>query len=258
MFTLNHFIWLGIVTVLMVTSFVLLMRYRPSLRTVLTVACVICVLSELVKVFSSIEMIPSLDGSEYYPYMKPQHLPLHLCSLQILTVFYARFSGNEKRREYILAFMYPTCTVGALFALAIPSIFSGSVPVAEAFTKPLAYQYFIFHAMLIVLGLYIFASGEINLRPRHYASTLTILGILAFVSLYLNSMFADAVFEDNSLVSVEYTPNFLFTYNPPIDVQLTEIWHWYVYLGVIACLAVILVTLFYLPVFLRAGKSKTK
>lgn len=257
MFTTNHFIWLAIIVVLIAVSLMLLKKHRPSLRTVLTVACVICVLSELIKVFSSIEMVPSADGSEFYPYIKPQHLPLHLCSLQLLTIFYTRFSQNEKRRGTILGFMYPTCIAGAFFALLLPSIFSfGSCPVAEAFTKPLAYQYFLFHAMLIILGIYIPMSGEVKLGKKHYGQSLLMLLGVAFISLYVNSMFSDAVYEDNSLVSVEYTPNFFFTYNPPIDIQLTELWHWYLYLGVLLVLAVVLITAFYLPFILRERRTK--
>lgn len=254
MFSVNHFIWVFVSLALIVTSLILLKKYKPSLDFVLTVACVVCFLSEFIKVFSSIDLIPAADGTDFYPYMKPQHLPLHLCSIQILTVFYTRFSKNEKRRETVLAFMYPTCTAGAAFAIALVSIFPNTVPTEEAFTHPMAYQYFLFHTMLIILGLYIPMSGQIDLRPRHcLSSTLMLLGA-AFLSLYVNSMLSVGVYSSNTLESVEYTPNFFFTYNPPIDIQFTELWHWHVYLAVLAALAVLLILAFYVPVFVKAKR----
>lgn len=256
MFSVYHIIWIVLSVSIITVSLILLRRYKPSLRFVLTVACIVSLASELIKVFSSIDMIPSADGTEFYPYMKPQHLPLHLCSLQILTILYARFSKNERAREHLLAFMYPTCVAGAAFAIALVSIFPNSVPTEEAFTHPLAYQYFLFHTMLIILGLYIPMSGEIDLRPRHAVTSAGMLLLVGFLSLYANSMFSVAVYDSNTLVSVEYTPNFFFTYNPPIDIALTELWHWYVYLAVIACLAIVLITLFYIPIFVRAKRKK--
>jgi hypothetical protein len=47
-----------------------------------------------------------------------------------------------------------------------------------------------------------------------------------------------------------------FTYRPPINIALTKIWHWYLYLAVITVLAASLVALFYIPVFRKAGKKK--
>ena len=258
MFSVYHVIWMILCAAIIAVSLVLLRKYKPSLRFVLTVACVVCLISELIKIFSSIELVPSADGSMFYPYMKPQHLPLHLCSLQILTILYARFFGNERRKEYLLAFMYPTCIAGAAFAIVLVSIFPNSVPTEEAFTHPLAYQYFLYHTMLVILGLYILLSGEVKLRPKHCLSSLGILLGIGILSLYVNSMFSDAIFEADTLLSVEYTPNFFFTYAPPIDIPLTELWHWYVYLGVIATLATVLIVTFYIPVFLRAKKESNR
>ena len=44
--------------------------------------------------------------------------------------------------------------------------------------------------MLVVLGLYIPLSREVELRPRHYLSTMAIVVAAGFVSFYLNSAFA--------------------------------------------------------------------
>ena len=63
-------------------------------------------------------------------------------------------------------------------------------------------------------------------------------------------------YENGTLISVDFVPNLFFTYAPPIDIKLTQIWHWYVYLLVILGLAVTLVAFFYIPVFRKARKQK--
>lgn len=255
MFTVYHFIWLAISVVLIAGTLVFLKQRRPPLKSVLSVCCVLCVLSELVKDLSVIKMVPSSDGSMLLPYMEMQHLPFHLCSIQILLIFFARFARPGRGRTTVLAFMYPTALIGAALALAMPSIFSTSIEVSQAFTHPLAYQFFLYHSMLVVLGAYIPLCGEVELRPKHYFSTLGILGAMAMASLYLNSMFAAATYEDGELISVEYATNFFFTYTPPLPVPLTSVGQWLVYLAVICLLAAALIGLCYLPVFLKARKK---
>lgn len=256
MFTVNHFIWLAISVALITAFTVYLNKRKPSVKTVLSFCCVGGVLSELVKVFSVLELVPSADGSRLYPFLEPEHFPFHLCSIQILFLFYARFAKDGRKKDALLAFMYPSCSVGAFLALLMPSIFPDPVDVSNAFTHPLAYQYFLYHAMLIIFGLYVYTSGKVDIRPKHYFSTIGILGVLAFCSLYVNSMFGTAIYKNSKLVAVENTTNFFFTYEPPIDIKFTEPWHWYLYLAIIFTAAVVFIGLFYIPVFIRYGKKK--
>ncbi|MBO4358844.1 MAG: YwaF family protein [Erysipelotrichaceae bacterium] len=247
MFTWRHFVWLGICLAIIVTSVVLYRKKRPSLKDVLSICCGVCVYSEVTKVFSTIQMVPSSDGSIILPYIPTNHLPLHLCSIQILLIFFVRFTENKKMREKILAFMYPTCLIGAIMALAMPSIFTTSIPVEKAFTAPISYQFFIFHSMLIALGLIIAMSGEVRWEKKHIYSTLIIIAIAAFVSIYVNSLLASPTYVDGKLVSVDFWPNFFFTYNNPLGIRVTEKWQWLLYLAIISALAIVLVTLCYLP-----------
>lgn len=259
MFSVYHFLWLVIAGVLVAGGLVVLCRRRVPLRTVLTAACVGAVLSECVKVFCTVEMVPSQDGSMVFPYLKPQELPLHLCSMQILLIFYVRFAKNSARRTMLLAFMYPTCFLGGLAALALPSIYSANmVAPAQSFLQPLAYQFFLYHTMLVLLGLYILLSRQVVLRPRHFGTTMGLLGALAFVSIYLNSIFAGATYTNGVLMHVDYTPNFMFTYQPPIPVTLTTIGDWGLYLLVLCVLATALVALCYVPVFQRSRTQRSK
>ncbi len=256
MFTMYHFAWLAICAVLIVGMARYLHRHKPSLQCVLSFCCAGAALSEFIKVFSVIELVPSSDGSGLYPYMELQHLPFHLCSIQILFIFYARFSQNRRLRTALLAFMYPTCLLGALSALALPSIFTASIDVSQAFTHPLAYQFFLYHTMLVILGLYIYQSGQVDIHSRHYLSTMVLVCLVGFLSLYLNSAFATPVYQNGELVSVEYTTNFFFTYKTPIGLQLTQLWQWYLYLIILLILAIVLIALLYIPVFIKDAAAK--
>ena len=256
MFTMGHIIWLAICLMSGVGAFWYLKKNKPALEKVLSVACVGCVISELVKTFSVLQMVPSADGSAMHLYLEMHHLPLHLCSIQIAMIFYARFSKNKANRETVLAFMYPTCAIGAFLALMMPSIFTADTSVADAFLRAHPYQYFLYHVMLVVLGLYIAVSGEVDIKPKHYRSTMAILSVLAFASIYFNSMFAAPTYVNGELVSVDMSTNFFFTQEAPLGIALTEKWHWFVYLAVIASLGVVLIGLFYLPFFRKARKEK--
>ena len=249
MFTISHLIWIIICITIITIALIYLNKHKPSLKNFLTISCVICFISEMIKFFSTIQLVPSSDGSMYYPFIEQQHLPLHLCSLQILLIFYARFAKDSERKEMLLAFMYPTCIVGAILAIAMPSIFNESIHISQAFTHPLAYQFFLYHTMLIILGIYIAISKQVNIKAKHYFSTIAILGGIAFISLYVNSSLASTTYINGELISVDYTPNFFFTYNLPMRIPYTEIWHWYLYMIVIALLAIIIIGLFYLPYF---------
>ena len=247
MFSIQHFIWLAISAVGIFLSLRYILAQKTSLKQVLTVACVLAFISELIKIFANIQMVPTADGSAMHMFMEWRHLPFHLCSIQIFLIFYTRFTESERNREIILAFMYPTCILGALMAILMPSIFTNGITPAQAFTHPIAYQFFVYHSMLIILGVYIAKSDEVNIKFSHLYSTLGIMAAFTVFSIYLNSAFAYPTYTGTELLSVENTPNFFFTFRTPIGLLLTEIWQWYVYLAIIVTLAVVLSTLFYLP-----------
>lgn len=250
MFSTVHLIWLTISLIIIVVSLKIIKDRKVTLDKLLSVACVACIVSEFIKVFSSMQLVPSADGTTMYPYMLPQHLPFHLCSIQIIIIFYVKFTKNSRAREVMLAFLYPTCIIGAVLALIMPSIFTGgTLELTQAFTHPLAYQYFLYHSMLIILGTSVIITKEVELRRKHYFSTIGILGILAFVSVYLNSMLAAPTYISGELMHVDYTPNFFFTVKLPFEIVYTEIWQWYLYVGCIILAAIVIIALFYLPFF---------
>ena len=247
MFSWQHIVWLIICTVCAVSLLVLYRKKRPSLHKVLSYCVVICYLSEFVKVFSVLEMTSSADGSIMYPYIPMNHLPLHLCSIQILMITYVYLTDNRKSRENLLVFMYPSCVLGALSALAMPSIFTTSIRVDQAFTHPMAYQFFIYHTMLVILGFIIAWSGEIKWTWKHYFRCLIIIAAMGFISLYVNSIFAQPTYLDGKLLHVDFWPNFFFTYQNPLGIKITTIQGWYAYLLILCAVVVVLTFICYYP-----------
>lgn len=250
MFSVQHLIWLGLCVAAILYMVRLLREKHPALTDVLSACCVIAAVSELIKLMTYIQLVPTADGSALNMFIEWRHLPFHLCSIQIFFIFYARFTESRRNRDVVLAFMYPTAIVGALLALLLPTIFTNGIEPAQAFTSPIAYQFFIYHSMLVVLGIYIAMSGEVPMDRKHLLSSLAIFYTLGALSVYVNGAFAHATYSGLELLSVENTPNFFFTYRTPIGLALTELWQWYVYIAIISALALIAFVALYLP-FLR-------
>ena len=256
MFSVQHIIWIVISVVITASGLVLMKKRKPSLKDVLSAGCVVCVFSEVVKILSCVEMVPSSDGLTIYPYLQMQHLPLHLCSIQVFSIFFCRFGrgtvAESRAKQFLLAFMYPTCVLGSVFAIALPSIFSTTVSVSQAFTHPVAYQTFIFHSFLLALGLYIPMSGEVRFSRITYRNTMTGMVVLTFFEIYVNSIMASPTYVNGKLISVDYTTNFFFLYRTPIGIALETKTEWLIYLLILTVLAFLLVGLIYLPLRKKA------
>ena len=247
MFSWQHIVWLGICALMVAAMVAAAARKKPALQQILTSACVISFLSELTKMISVIDLVPSSGGELLLPYLPMNHMPLHFCSIQILFIFYTRFTKNMQRRDAFLSFMYPTALCGAILALAMPSIFQTSITPDQAFTSLLSYQFFVFHSMLIALSILIVRSGEVEFSRKTMIRTMLIVIALGILSIYLNSLLASPTYDDGKLVSVEFMTNFFFTTQNPLGIRLTAIWQWWLYLIIITVLACLAVFLCYVP-----------
>ncbi len=254
MFTWRHLLWLLVCACMVIGTTYAYKKKRPGIDSVLTTALIIAVLSEFAKMIAVIELVPSKSGEMMLPYLPLNHLPLHFCSFQIILIAAAKFSTNEKRRENLLAFMAPTCVIGGLFALLMPSIFTTTISAEQAFTSLISYQFFIFHSMIISLGLIIATSDEVDWSMKHYKNTLLLVYLFGILSIYLNSIFASPTYADGILISVDFWTNFFFTYRNPLGIKITELWQWYLYLLIIIVLTALLLYLFYLPLVRRKTK----
>ncbi|MCD8373084.1 MAG: YwaF family protein [Clostridia bacterium] len=256
MFTTNHFIWLAVCAVILAALIVLMAKFKPSQKLVLTVACICAALSESVKTLSMVEILPTISGG-YTVYIDTQNLPFHLCSIQIFIIFAVRFMKEGKLRDTLLAFMYPTCALLPVLALMIPNVFS-YIDVSDAFTAAMPYQYFLYHTMLIALGVYIAMTGAAKFRVRHIFYSVAIMCIIAYAAIYLNSAFASVDYSQGYAV-VENITNFFYVYGLPKTLNLftiTEKWQWLAYFFCLVALVVVVFTIMYLPFILKNRKRE--
>ena len=257
MFSINHIIWIVICIVFVIVFLAVFRSKKVSLTSVLTWACVICLLSELIKICSVVQVVSAGGTGAATPYITTNHLPFHLCSMQILLIFYARFSRNEGSRQAVLGFMYPTCLLGGAGAIVFPSIFNTTISVSEAFTHPVAYQTFIYHAMLLVVAIYIKMCGEVKMDRKTYLSSVLAYYFLMIISVYLNSILSTPVFDNGKLVSLEHAPNFMFTFGSPVPFAgFDSVGEWYIYiLEYMVGIAAVFALFFFKEVFIPDRKK---
>lgn len=241
MFSFGHILWLVFSAVIILAGLYVCFHYKPSIDRVLTVCCVLAIISELIKLISSIEMQPILEmGSQmayqatgrYVPYLENGHLPLELCSLQIFFIFIARFLKEGERKNHLLTFMYVTEVIGATLALLLPEFLLDEEydSVAALFLVPRNYQYFFWHSMLIVLGIYIAFGNVIEMKKSYFLHAVLGIALLDICSFYLNSLLATPVYSDGQLVGISNTVNFFSSYFNPLGIVITEKIHWIYYL----------------------------
>ena len=249
MFTLPHYIWLSICVTFITVSLIVLLKKKVELQKVINIMFVIAIVCELIKILGSMKMISNEEGN-YYPYIAPDYLPFHLCTIQILLISFVRFSKPSKIRTTILAFMFPTCLLGAFLAILMPSTFGDGL---HPFKDLVSYEYFIYHSCLVIFGFYIALSKQVEIKAKNYFTTIAILLVLGFISLYLNAAFSVVDYEKMEYL---YVVNFFFTFDNPLGIKMTELWHWYLYLVIIFSAVFILIGIVYYPFFVKYFKEK--
>lgn len=236
MFGTKHIIIIICCVIYILGLLLILKKYKPSLRLVVRVLLAIGVCSETFKVFTYIIINEQRLGG----YLPKTDLPLHLCSVQILFMLLLVLSSNEKLKRVLYAFMLPTCLIGGVAAILIPTSSSLSVPV-------ITLQYFLYHSSIVVYAIYLYMTSEIKFEFRDYISSLLMLFAVFFVAIYLNSVLND----------YSSPINFMYVVNPPVDglPYLNKNQGWLVYILRYALLAAVCITLCYIkPV---AGKLKS-
>lgn len=233
MFTTEHFIWIAICAVFIATMTVIGIKNKWNLKRAGRIMMVICVLSEVSKVMSS--MIESPGGGRH---LDPLSLPFHLCSLIILAVVYIVFGKEGKAKRLVINFVSVMGTVGSFLAIMIPT--NGT-----DFSEVTSYQCFVYHAGLMWFAIYLIISGEAKLNFKSLLENTGVLVLLSFIMLYVNGA-----------LSV-YDTNFFYLTRPPMEnlpyLNLDK--GWYVYFGRMLFLGILLMLLFHLPFIIKNRKS---
>lgn len=235
MFTLEHFIWLGLCAAFVAGLCFLSVKKKFSLKTAGLIMVAICLFSEISKIMS--DMIESPKGGMH---LDPLSLPFHLCSLMLFGVFFVTFGKDGKARQTVINFLAVMGTLGSFAALMIPTN-------GVDFGKIFAYQCFVYHAGLLWFGLYLILSGNAKLGGKTLLHNLVFLTVLAFGVIYVNSALS------------AYDTNFFYLTRPPMEnLPYLNLDHgWYVYFLHLLCAGVGLISAFHLP-FILAERKKAQ
>ena len=259
MFSVGHVAWIGICALLIAAGVTVCCRLRPSLDRVLKISLGISVVSETVKILCVMRIVPmvapAVSGGElvyretgtYSPYMELGHLPLELCSLQLFFLVLALVMRPGKWRARLFALMYFTCILGGGMGIVFAAIAPEYPTAASFFCSLRPWQYFPYHAMLVVLGIWLGLSRESGITFRHIRFGLIGIVLLDAASFYLNSVFSVPVYHGGDLMGLGYRVNFFSSYWNPLGIAVTQKWQWLAYLGIRAVLAVGLIVLVFLP-----------
>ena len=270
MFSTGHLIWIGICLVLIVGGFIACQRIKPPVRKILKVCLALGALSEVVKIFSVIQILPMVEPAivmgesgaqltyaatgQYTPYLEMSHLPLELCSLMIVFIAAALLVKSELWQKRILTLMYITGTVGGTLGILLAYITTDFTTTVEYFNSFRVWQYFLYHAMVVTLGLYMGFRQDSGVSLKSLKSTLALLVALDIPTFYLNSVFSQPVYTAEKPSGVLYRANFFSSYVNPLGLVLTQKWQWMVYLGIRMAIAVTISSL----LLWLAGKSQQR
>ncbi len=237
MFTTEHFIWMGLCTVLIIGMSLLSVRLRFSFRTAAFIMAGIALVSELSKIISDMEYVNGTDAVEGMV-LDAGSLPLHLCSLLIFAFFYLPFAKNETIKNFLLSLLVPVGLIGSVMAILMAT--SGT-----DFTTMDAYQRFVYHAGMTWFAIYLVATRQVKLGMRAWLCNLGTLLALAIGMIWVNSALQ------------AYDTNFWYVVRPPVEnLPILNLDHgWFAYFGTLLLCGLIGLTAVHLPFMILERKQ---
>ena len=232
-----HFIIIGISIILMVLTFIFTdkIKLKNFEKTVFYVG----IITEVIKIFSYTLMNEERLGG----YLPKTDLPFHLCSIQIILFAILNFSKNDSLKNTLRGFMIPTCLVGGLAAILIPTSSAKNHIV-------IFFQYFSYHILIVMFACFLIKTKEVKFTIKDYFNTLKMLGLVGLFAIYINSILYDG----------ESNINFMYVINPPVEglPLLNKDHGWLVYILTYAAIAFLAVSICYIKPIILAIKAKLK
>lgn len=233
MFTLEHFIWIGICILFIALLSYISIKNKYSFKKASLIMALISLVSELSKIMSHMSFVNgenAMDGMV----ITATALPFHLCSLLIFAYFYFPFAKNDKIKKYLLGLVVPIGLIGATLAIIMAT--SGT-----DFKTVESYQCFIYHAGMIWFSIYLISSKEVELGKKVWLRNLISLFAMAIVMIWVNGILQ------------EYNTNFWFVVRPPREgLPLLNLDNgWYAYFFTILGLGFLLISLVHLPFIIK-------
>ena len=262
----NHLITLGVCIVLIIVGAIAISKTDIKFEQIINIMLILWVLSEAIKITTRMRYLLS-DGStiEILKYKAQEgitivraflprgDLPFHMCSIQPILILIVKFTTNQKLKDTILKFMFPTCILGAFIAIVVDTA-------GCDFRDIVIYEYFLFHTALVLFGLSIMIKKQITVTLKSHLQTLGILMVIFVGSIWVNTALSDT--GSNPIVmgveDTEIYTNFFYSMKPPMDgLPLLNLNHgWFVYFFTIVLLGFTLVTLIHLPFIIKNRNLK--
>ena len=253
MFGPKHIILLCLCAVLGILFFIF--TKKLTLKQWLKLFLTIGIISEVTKIVYYI----LANEATYGGYLPKTDLPFHLCSIQIIFIVILNITQNEKFKRIILSFMLPSCLIGGLAAILIPT------SSALTGTWVITTQYFVYHVMIIRFAIYLFRCKELVWTIKDYCSALCFLAVMGFIAIYINSICYDVysytVLPDGTkIVEMVSRTNFMYVVDPPQEGLpfLNKDHGWGVYMIHYAMTAIFAISLVYIVPIVKAVKGKIK
>ena len=259
MFSTGHLMWIAISIVLIICVVVFCLKKKPDMELMLKVCFAIGLCSETVKIFSVARILPMVapviektaeiqtinytPTGQFSPYLEIAHLPLELCSLQMVFILAIFICKKDKWKRRYLTLINVTGTLGGTMGILFAYITADYHTMSEYFLSPRVWQFFLYHIMIVVLGLYIGFSGILKYSLLDIRDLLCALLSMDFLSFYLNSVLSQPVYVNEKPVGLIYRVNFFSSYMNPLGIVLTEKWQWILYLLIRFILALVLMFL---------------
>lgn len=238
MFTINHFIWIGICIVIVIGMTIISKKLNFSLKTASIVMAIVSIISELSKIFTHMKNVSSTDITKGMV-IEAGALPLHLCSIFIFLFMWLPFSKESDKRKFLLNFCVPISIVGGSMAIIMAT--SG-----VSFVEPYAYQCFIYHAFMVWFAIYLIMSKNCDLGIKSFVKNVVSLFALSIIMIWVNGALA------------VYNTNFLYVVRPPVkNLPILNLNNgWFVYYCTLVVIGVIALLLVHLPSIIKEHKSK--
>lgn len=152
--------------------------------------------------------------------------------------------------------MYTTCIAGAGMGILFSSAAIGLTGIRDFVFSVQVWRAFLYHSMLVVLGLYIGGCEECDVHFGDIKYSLIAVILLDAITFYINSMMATPYYSGDTLIGVGNAVNYFSSYNNPLGIVMAHKAQWFIYLVVRFVSAVILMVLINLPL-LKKENGKT-
>ena len=180
-------------------------------------------------------------AGQYTLYLEMANLPLERCSLQIAFMAAMLLVKNPVWKSRLRSLVYVTGVIGGLMGIVLAEVTLDYSTVWEYFTSLRIYQVFLYHSMVVTLGLYMGFGPDSDVSLHRFRATLGLLLALDVPTFYLNSVFSQPVYTAGKPVGIVYRTSFFSSYVNPLGLVLTQRWQWLVYLAVRLGLAAALI-----------------